>query len=54
VLDLLATRNRLPPRQLFAAAHGANHPRVANTTADGRFRNRRVEVVIYPESMDAN
>jgi outer membrane protein OmpA-like peptidoglycan-associated protein len=54
VLDLLATRNRLPPRQLFAVAHGANHPRVANTTADGRFRNRRVEVVIYPESIDAN
>ncbi len=54
VLDLLASRNRLPPRQLFAVAHGANHPRVANTTADGRFRNRRVEVVIYPESIDAN
>jgi chemotaxis protein MotB len=52
VLDLLATRNRLPARQLFAVAHGANHPRVANTTADGRFRNRRVEVVVYPESID--
>ena len=54
VLDLLATRNRLPPRQLFAVAHGANHPRVANTTADGRLRNRRIEVVIYPESIDGN
>jgi len=54
VLDLLATRNRLPSRQLFAAAHGANHPRVANTTAEGRFRNRRIEIVIYPESIDAN
>ncbi len=54
VLALLATRNRLPSRQLFAAAHGANHPRVANTTAEGRFRNRRIEIVIYPESIDAN
>ncbi|MFM7072489.1 MAG: OmpA family protein [Planctomycetota bacterium] len=54
VLDLLVTRNRLPSRQLFAVAHGANHPRVANTTADGRLRNRRVEVVVYPESIDGN
>jgi outer membrane protein OmpA-like peptidoglycan-associated protein len=30
-------------------AHGANHPVVSNATAAGRTRNRRMELVIYPE-----
>jgi outer membrane protein OmpA-like peptidoglycan-associated protein len=35
--------------QLFLVAHGGNHPLVSNATAAGRARNRRVEIVIYPE-----
>lgn len=50
VMDQLASRNRLPPGQLFTIAHGANHPRYPTATAEGRARNRRIEVVVYPET----
>jgi len=49
VLDFLAERTPLQATQLFLVAHGANHPVVSNATAAGRERNRRVELVIYPE-----
>jgi flagellar motor protein MotB len=49
VFDFLTTRTPLKEGQLFIVAHGANHPLVSNATAAGRARNRRVEVVIYPE-----
>jgi len=50
VLDLLTRRGGMPPDQLFTAAYGANHPRQTNESAAGRAANRRVELVIYPES----
>ena len=49
VFDFLTTRTTLKEGQLFIVAHGANHPLVSNATAAGRTRNRRVEIVIYPE-----
>lgn len=49
VYDYLATRTRLKPQQLFVVGHGANHPVVSNGTPAGKDRNRRVELVIYPE-----
>jgi flagellar motor protein MotB len=49
VLENLTRRNRLPAHQLFSVSHGANHPRVSNATPAGRSKNRRVELVIYPE-----
>jgi flagellar motor protein MotB len=49
VFDFLTTRTPLKEGQLFIVAHGANHPLVSNATAAGRTRNRRVELVIYPE-----
>ena len=49
VFDFLTTRTPLKEGQLFIVAHGANHPLVSNATAAGRSRNRRVELVIYPE-----
>lgn len=42
-------QNRLKPEQLFVVGHGGNHPVVSNATPGGRDRNRRVELVIYPE-----
>lgn len=50
VMDQLLTRNRLPAAQLFTVAHGANHPRYTSMTAEARARNRRIEIVIYPET----
>jgi flagellar motor protein MotB len=49
VFDFLTTRTPLVEGQLFIVAHGANHPLVSNATAAGRGRNRRVELVVYPE-----
>jgi flagellar motor protein MotB len=49
VFDFLTTRTSMHENQLFLVAHGANHPLVSNATAAGRGRNRRVELVIYPD-----
>jgi flagellar motor protein MotB len=47
----LASTSRLRPNQLFIAGHGPNHPVVPNDTPAGRQRNRRVELVVYPEQI---
>jgi chemotaxis protein MotB len=49
VLDHLVARGRLKASQLFVAGHGGNYPIYSNASPDGRARNRRVELVIYPE-----
>jgi flagellar motor protein MotB len=49
VYEVLLTRTRLQPEQLYVAGHGGNHPVASNATAEGRKRNQRVELVIYPE-----
>lgn len=49
VLTFLTERTPLKDSQLFLVAHGSNHPVVSNATAAGRERNRRIELVIYPE-----
>lgn len=49
VFDFLTERTALTAGQLFMVAHGPNHPLVSNATAAGRTRNRRIELVIYPE-----
>ena len=49
VFDFFTTRTPLRQAQLFLVAHGGNHPVVSNATAAGRARNRRMELVIYPE-----
>jgi len=50
VYDVMVRSGGMPPKQLFVVGHGANHPIVSNATDAGRSRNRRVEVVIYPET----
>lgn len=49
VFDFFTSRTSLVQSQLFIVAHGANHPAVSNATAAGRARNRRIELVVYPE-----
>ncbi len=51
VFDFFTSRTSLPGRQLFLVAHGPNHPVVSNATAAGRSRNRRIELVVYPETL---
>ncbi len=52
VFDQLTQQARFSPQQLFVLGHGPNHPLAANTTPDGQARNRRVEIVVYPETLD--
>ena len=49
VFEQLAYRHGINSRQLFVLGHGSNHPLASNETELGRARNRRVEIVIYPE-----
>jgi chemotaxis protein MotB len=49
VYDVLVSRTRLQGNQLFVVGHGSNHPVVSNATVEGKQRNRRVELVVYPE-----
>ena len=49
VFDQLTQRHGFDPRQLFVLGHGANYPLASNATPAGQQRNRRVEIVIYPE-----
>lgn len=51
VYDGLTRAGGMPVRQLFVVGHGASHPLVSNGTDAGRARNRRIEVVIYPETV---
>ncbi|QDU55536.1 OmpA/MotB family protein [Aeoliella mucimassa] len=50
VYDLLVRSLGVSPQQLFVIGHGANHPVVSNATAAGQAQNRRIELVIYPET----
>ncbi len=52
IFDLLTRRNHLPANQLFIAGLGSNHPRASNATPAGQVKNRRIELVIYPSTVD--
>ena len=51
VFDQLTHRHQFGAKQLFVAGHGSNYPLTSNGTSAGRQRNRRVEIVIYPETV---
>jgi chemotaxis protein MotB len=51
VLDYLQRRNQFAPGQLFSVAHGPNHPVADNTSSAGRAQNRRIEFVIYSDTI---
>lgn len=52
VFQHFVTKNNLPTRQLSILAMGENMPRASNATAAGQAQNRRIEVVVYPASID--
>jgi flagellar motor protein MotB len=49
VYDVLVTRTRLQGDQLFVTGHGPIKPLVSNGEAEGKQRNRRIELVVYPD-----
>jgi flagellar motor protein MotB len=50
VVEQLQRRNQLPSSQLFSVAHGTNHPLADNQSPAGRSQNRRIEIVVYPDT----
>ena len=50
IVDLMTQRSGMNPGQLFAIAQGASRARGTNETPMGRSLNRRIEIVIYPET----
>jgi flagellar motor protein MotB len=54
VHDVLVTQTALRLEQLFVVGHGSAYPVMSNGTAAGRARNRRVELVIYPEKYSSS
>ena len=51
VYDSITRFSRQTSGQFFVIGHGANHPIMTNATVEGRARNNRVELVIYPETV---
>lgn len=49
VYNALVNRGTVPAKQMFVIGHGPNHPVVSNATESGQARNRRIEMVVYPE-----
>jgi flagellar motor protein MotB len=49
VYDVLVNRSRIPPNQLCVIGRGANQPAFSNTSPEGKQRNRRVNLVVYPD-----
>jgi chemotaxis protein MotB len=45
----LVEQAKVDPRRLGAVGHGEFHPIADNATAEGRARNRRIEIVVLPE-----
>ena len=50
VMDHLVRRNGVPMQQLSTVAHGPNRPLVTNTSPMARSQNRRIEIVVNPDS----
>jgi len=51
VYEALLQQKILRPEQLFVVGHGNRYPIAPNTTDSGRKANRRIELVIYPETV---
>jgi flagellar motor protein MotB len=50
VLEQLVRRNGVPQSQLFCVSHGTNHPLAENQSPVGRAQNRRIDIVVYPDT----
>ena len=50
VLEMLTRRAGLPDAQFFTVAPGTNHPRADTGSPQGRAANRRIDLVIYPDT----
>lgn len=52
VFQHFVQKNNLPARQLSILAMGENHQLTSNATPEGKAKNRRIEIVVYPDTID--
>ncbi len=52
VLELMIEEHDLPPDRVGAVGYGEYHPLDTNDTAEGRARNRRVDIVVLVEEVE--
>ena len=51
VFDYYRKNRSINEKQMFILGQGGNRPRYSNTTPEVQAKNRRIEIVIYPESL---
>jgi outer membrane protein OmpA-like peptidoglycan-associated protein len=51
VVRYLITQKRIDPLQVAAVSYGENVPLSNNVTAEGRRKNRRIEILVYKEAI---
>jgi chemotaxis protein MotB len=54
VVDYLVTKRGMDSGRITAIGYGESRPIASNDTADGRQKNRRVELIILPQSSGAS
>lgn len=50
----LVTQKKMDPLRVVTVSYGKNAPITDNNSRDGRAKNRRVEILVYRESMNSN
>lgn len=53
VVRFLAEKGGVPQRRMVATGHGEWHPQASNATPAGRARNRRIELLLTPDAVQA-
>jgi outer membrane protein OmpA-like peptidoglycan-associated protein len=54
VARYLISRKGIDPIRVMAVSYGASAPLTANTNREGRRKNRRVEILVYQESISSS
>ena len=54
VMSYLVEKHDIDSARLTAVGYGEDHPIASNSTAEGRQKNRRVEIVILPQASGAS
>ncbi|MDG2380213.1 MAG: OmpA family protein [Pirellulaceae bacterium] len=50
VFEAISAQHQSLKSQLFVLGHGTNYPLASNATVTGQSKNRRVEIVVYPQT----